>query len=85
MLHYSDLMTRYRGRIRSEEPSLQSDRSARASLVEPPERKHVFVSSVVGKAPEALLAQNRTNRVGPMPLMPAAGARLIDSDEGRGG
>ena len=84
MLHYSDLMTRYRGCIRGEEPLLQSDRSARTSLVEPPEGKHVFVSSVVGRAPEALLVQGRSIRVGPIPLVPA-GAQQIDSDEGRGG
>lgn len=73
-------MTRYRGRIRSEEPTVQS---TRASLVEPAERKHVFVSSVVGQATETLLARERTIRVGPMPLRPAARAQRIDPDERR--
>ena len=83
MLHYSDLMTRYRGLIRSEEPTVQSDRSTRASLVEPAERKHGFVSSVVSQATETLLARERMIRVGPMPLMPAAEAQRFDPDEGR--
>ena len=67
----------------SEEPTLQPDSSARALVVEPVERKHVFISSVVGQAPEALLARELTIRVGPMPLTSAARARRIDSDEGR--
>ena len=40
---------------------------------------------VVGQATETDLARKPTIRVGPMPLMPATGARRIDSDEGRGG
>ena len=76
-------MTRYRGRLRSEEPTVQSDSSTRTSRVEPVELKRVFVSSVVGQATETLLAQEWTFRVGPMPFMPAAGAQRIDSDEGR--
>ena len=38
---------------------------------------------VVGQATETDLARDRTIRVGPMPLMPTAGARRIDSHEGR--
>ena len=68
----------------SEDPTLQSDRSARTSLVEPTERKRVFVSSAMGQAAEGLVAQERTNRVRPVPLMPAARAQRIDPDEGRG-
>ena len=66
-----------------EEPTLQSDRSARASLVDPAERKHVFASSVVGQATQTLLGEERTMRVVPIRLMPTTGARRIDSDEGR--
>ena len=77
-------MTRYRRRIRNEEPTVQSDRSTHASRVEPADRKHVFVSSIVSQAAEANLAQERTIRVGPMPLVPA-GTQQIDSDEGRRG
>ena len=76
-------MTRYRGRICSEEPTVRADRSTRASLVEPAERKHVFASSMVGQATETLLAQERTIHVGPMPLRPAAGAQRIDPNERR--
>ena len=83
VLHYSDLMKRYQGRIRSDEPTVPSDRSTRASLVEHAERIHVFFSSVVAQTTETLLAQERTIRVGPMPRMPAAGAQRINSDEGR--
>ena len=71
--------------MRSEESTVQSDRSTRASLVELTEREHVFVSSVVGQATETRLAQERTTRVGPMPLTPApaTGTQRIDPDEGR--
>lgn len=83
VLHFSDLLTRYWGRIRSEEPTVQSDRSTHASLVAPAERRPVFVLPVVAHATETLLAQDQTIRVGPMPLILASGARLIDSDERR--
>ena len=85
MLPYSDLMTRYRGRIRSEGPPLQSGRSTCTSLAEHTERIHVFVPPVVSQATKALLAWERPIRAEPMPPMPTADARRIDSDEGRGG
>ena len=78
-------MTRYRGRICSEEPPLQSDRSARTSLVEPPERQHVFALSIVGQATETDLARKPTIRGVPRPFLPATGARRLNLDEGRGG
>ena len=82
VLHYSDLMTRYRGRIRSEEPAVQSD-PTRTSLVEPAVLKHVVVSSVVGQAIGTLPARERTIRIGSMRLMPAAEVQRFDPDEGR--
>ena len=83
VLHYSDFMTRYRGRIHSEAPTVRSGRSTRTSLVEPAERIHVFVPPVVNQVAEPLLAQEQTIRVGPMPFTPAAtGAHPLDSDEG---
>ena len=87
VLHYSDLMTRYRGRIRSEKLPHQWDRSTRASLAESTERKSISVPSVVDQATRTDLTRcrDRTIRVGPMPFVLAAGARLIDSEEGRGG
>ena len=55
-----------------------------ASLVEPAERKHVFVLPVVSQATETLLTEERTIRAGPMLLTPAAatGAHPLESDEG---
>ena len=41
--------------------------------------------SAVDQANEMHPARERSIRAGPMPLVPAAGARRIDSEEGRGG
>ncbi|MDD9983148.1 MAG: hypothetical protein OXU81_17620 [Gammaproteobacteria bacterium] len=75
-------MTQYRGRIRSVAPTVQSDRSIHTSLAE---LKYVFTPSLVAQETETLLAQERTIRVGPMPLTPVAatGTHLLGPDEGR--
>lgn len=46
----------------SEEPTLQSDSSTRALVVEPVARKYVFISSVVGQTSGTLLARVLTIR-----------------------
>lgn len=67
----------------SGEPTVRSDRSTCASLVEHAERIHVFVPPVVSQTTEAPLARERTIHAEPMPLTRAAGAQRSDSDEGR--
>lgn len=67
--------------IGSTGPCRQRTPALRASLAEPAEWKHVFVPPVVSQATETLLDQERTIRIGPMPLRPAAGAQRLDSDE----
>ena len=83
VVHYSGLMMRYEGRIGSEDLRFQSDRTGRASLVEHAERKHVFVSSVAGRATDALLGQERMVRIGSILLTLADRGECIDLYEGR--